>query len=88
MKSTKKRWQWKTLIEILPVLIALTIFFSYRTIRGVTDIPLFTPLMTVVDQVPGWVVLLMVLIAFVGFTGMMWLIFLFTRSALMGEGEE
>lgn len=85
----KKRtgWPLKTLIEILPVLIALTIFFSYTTIRGVSAVELVTPLTTVLDAVPLWVAILMMLIGLVGILGMGWLIFIFTRAPVSTDGS-
>ncbi|MEM7344456.1 MAG: hypothetical protein AAF485_09440, partial [Chloroflexota bacterium] len=65
--SDRKRWPLKTLIEILPVIIALTVFFSYSTIKNVSDVALVTPLQQVVGDVPLWVVGLMGAISMVGF---------------------
>ena len=79
-------WSLKTLIEILPVIIALTALFSYTTIRRVTPVDLVTPLGQVVGQAPLWVVVLMGLIALVGALGMLWLIYLFCRAPIAPDG--
>lgn len=89
-KPNKKRSRWPltTLIEILPVIIALTVFFSYTTIKGVTTVALVTPLTTVLQAVPLWVVILMTLILLVGASGMGWLIYIFTRAPVAPDGSE
>jgi hypothetical protein len=66
---TRRKWPLKTLIEILPIIIALTVFFSYSTIKRVSDVALVTPISEVFGQVPLWIVLLMGLIFGVGFVG-------------------
>jgi hypothetical protein len=82
------RWPLTTLIEILPVIIALTIFLSYTTIKGVSTVALVTPLTTVLSAVPLWVVILMTLIGLVGTVGMGWLIYIFTRAPVAADGSE
>lgn len=84
----KKRWPLKTLIEILPILIALTVFFSYSTIRNVSDVSLVTPLSEVLGGVPLWVAGLMGMITLVGFLGMGWLIYLFSRAPVAPDGSD
>lgn len=84
----RSRWPLTTLIEILPVIIALTVFLSYTTIKGVTTVALVTPLTTVLNAVPWWVVLLMTLIMLVGASGMGWLIYIFTRAPVAADGSE
>ena len=81
-KQSGSRLRLRTLIEILPILIALTIFFSYTTIKGVSTVQLVTPLNTILDAVPMWVALLMLLITIVGVSGMVWLIYIFSKAAL------
>ena len=71
----------RRLIEILPVLIALTALFSYRAIDGLAGEVLATPLGEVVRAVPPWVNVLMLLTAFTGLAGMLWLIIVFARPA-------
>lgn len=85
----KKRtgWPLKTLVEILPVLIALTTFFSYTTIQGVSAVELITPLTTILDAVPLWIAILMIGISMVGILGMGWLIYIFTRSPVSADGS-
>ena len=87
-KKKSSRWPLTTLIEILPVIIALTIFVSYTTIKGVTTVRLVTPLSQVLQVVPLWVVILMTLILLVGTTGMVWLIYIFTRAPVSSDGGE
>jgi hypothetical protein len=70
------------LIEILPVIIALTVFFSYSTIKRVSDVALVTPLQEILGVVPVWVAGLMGLIALVGGCGMVWLIYIFSRAPI------
>lgn len=84
----KSRWPLTTLIEILPIIIALTIFLSYTTIKGVTAVALVTPLATVLKAVPLWVALLMALILLVGTSGMVWLVYIFTRAPVAADGSE
>lgn len=83
----KKRWPLKTLIEILPIIIALTALFSYSTIKNVSDVALFTPLQEVLGGVPLWVAVLMGLIALIGLLGMGWLIYLFSRAPVAPDGS-
>lgn len=89
-QTTKKRSRWPltTLIEILPVIIALTVFFSYTTIRRISTVTLVTPLTTVLSAVPLWVTILMALIVLIGAAGMSWLIYLFTRAPVAANGNE
>ena len=82
-RSSRRAWRLKTLIEILPVIIALTALFSYTTIRRVTPVELVTPLSQVLSQVPLWVAILMGLIALIGALGMIWLIYLFCRAPIV-----
>ncbi len=86
-KKKKKGWPLKTLIEILPIIIALSAVFSYKTLQDVYDVQLITPLTTVVNGVPAWVNLLMILVAIVGTLGMGWLIYLFTRAPISADGS-
>ena len=87
-KKKRSRWPLTTLIEILPVVIALTVFLSYTTIKGVTTVALVTPLTTVLRAVPLWVVILMTLIMLVGTSGIVWLIYIFTRAPVAADGSE
>ena len=83
----RSRWSLRTLIEILPVIIALTALFSYTTIRRVTPVDLVTPLGQVVGHAPLWVIVLLGLITLVGVLGMAWLIYLFCRAPIAPDGE-
>lgn len=83
----KRKWPLKTLIEILPIIIALTVFFSYSTIKNVTDVALITPLQEVLGAVPLWVAGLMGLILLVGLLGMSWLIYIFSRAPVAPDGS-
>jgi hypothetical protein len=83
----RSKWPLKTLIEILPIIIALTAIFSYSTIKNVTDVDLITPLEQVLGGVPIWVAGLMGLIAIVGFFGMIWLIYIFSRAPISPDGS-
>lgn len=83
----RRQWPLKTLIEILPVVIALTVFFSYSTIKNVTDVALVTPLQEVLGGVPFWVVGLMSLIVVFTFLGMGWLIYIFSRAPINPDGS-
>ena len=87
-KKPRKKWPLKTLIEILPVIIALTAIFSYTTIKNVTDVNLVTPLEEVLGGVPMWVAGLMGMIALVGVLGMAWLIFIFSRAPVAPDGSD
>jgi hypothetical protein len=84
----RPKWPLKTLIEILPLLIALTAIFSYSTIKNVTQVELVTPLSQVLGGVPTWVAALMGLIALVGTLGMGWLIYIFTRAPVAPDGSD
>jgi len=84
----KKKWPLKTLIEILPIMIALTAVFSYSTVRNVSDVDLITPLADVLGGVPIWVAILMALIALVGTLGMGWLMYIFTRAPVAPDGSD
>ena len=85
--KSRSKWPLKTLIEILPILIALTVFFSYSTIKNVTNVALITPLQEVLGGVPLWVEGLMALILVVGFLGMSWLIYIFSRAPIAPDGS-
>lgn len=87
-KQPRKKWPLKTLIEILPLIIALTAIFSYSTIKNVTDVDLVTPLEEVLGGVPIWVAGLMGMIAIVGGLGMMWLIYIFSRAPVAPDGSD
>lgn len=87
-EKVHRRWPLKTLIELLPLLIALTAIFSYSTIRNVTDVALVTPLTEVLGGVPLWVAGLMGMVALVGLLGMGWLIFLFSRAPVAPDGSD
>lgn len=82
-----RKWPLKTLIEILPVIIALTAIFSYSTIKNVTDVDLVTPLQQVLGDVPLWVAGLMGLIALTGMLAMAWLIYIFSRAPVSPDGS-
>ena len=87
-EKPRQKWPLKTLIEILPIIIALTVFFSYSTIKNVTQVSLVTPLAEVLGDVPLWVAGLMGLIAVTGFLGMVWLIYIFTRAPVAPDGSD
>ena len=86
-EKPRNKWPLKTLIEILPVIIALTALFSYSTIRRVTDTALVTPLAQVLGDVPVWVAGLMGMIVMVGMLGMLWLIYIFSRAPIAPDGH-
>lgn len=83
----RRTWPLKTLIEILPIIIALTALFSYTTIKNVSGVDLVTPLAQVLGGVPVWVAILMGLIALVGTLGMGWLIYIFSRAPVDPDGS-
>lgn len=84
----RKKWPLKTLIEILPVIIALTAIFSYSTIKNVADVNLVTPLEEVLGGVSIWVAGLMGMIVIVGILGMTWLIYIFSRAPVVPNGSD
>jgi hypothetical protein len=86
--TPRKKWPLKTLVEILPLTIALTALFTYSTIKNVAEVDLVTPLEQVLDGVPMWVTGLMGLIAVVGALGMLWLIYLFSRAPVAPDGSD
>ncbi|ETW94805.1 MAG: hypothetical protein ETSY1_33280 [Candidatus Entotheonella factor] len=85
-QKSRRTWSLKTLIEILPVIIALTALFSYTTIRNVTTVDLVTPLSQVLAHMPVWVAVLMGLIAVSGILGMIWLMYIFCRAPVAPHG--
>lgn len=85
-EKPRNKWPLKTLIEILPVIIALTALFSYSTIRNITDVNLVTPLTQILAGVPVWVALLMGLIIITATLGMAWLIYIFSRAPIAPDG--
>jgi hypothetical protein len=87
-RNKRNKWPLKILIEILPIIIALTALVSYSTLRNVTDVDLVTPLAEVLGAAPMWVAGLMGLIAVVGTLGMMWLIYIFTRAPVAPDGSD
>jgi len=84
----KKKWPLKTLIEIIPIIVALTAVFSYKTINNVSEVSLVTPLSEVLGGVPLWVAGLMGLVALVGLLGMAWLIYIFSRAPVSPDGSD
>lgn len=86
-EKPRNKWPLKTLIEILPVIIALTALFSYTTIRNITDVNLVTPLAQILAGVPAWVALLMGLIIITATLGMAWLIYIFSRAPITPDGD-
>jgi hypothetical protein len=82
------KWPLKTLLEILPIIIALTAMLSYSTIRNVSNVALVTPLTEVLGGVPLWVAGLMGLVALVGVLGMGWLIYVFSRAPVAPDGSD
>jgi hypothetical protein len=88
VQRTRAKWPLKTLIEILPILIALTAIFSYSTIKGVTNIDPVAPLPELLGGVPLWVGLLMGLVTVVGLLGMGWLIYVFSRAPVAADGSD
>ena len=84
----RKKWPLKTLIEILPIVIALSVFFSYSTIKTVTNERLVTPLQEVLGDVPIWVAGLMGMITLFGVLGMLWLVYIFTRAPVSPDGSD
>ena len=87
-KPEKKKWPLKTLLEILPLFVALTAIVSYSTIKNVDDVDLVTPLQQVLNGVPIWVAGLMAMIALVGTLGMGLLIYIFTRAPVSPDGSD
>jgi len=87
-QKPRKKWPLKTLIEILPVIIALTAIFSYSTIKNIADVDLITPLEQVLGGVPIWVAGLMGMILMVGTLGMGWLIYIFSRAPVSPDGSD
>ena len=83
----RKRWPLKTLIEIIPIIVALTAVFSYSTIKNVSNVNLVTPLEEVLGGVPIWVAGLMGLVALVGIMGMGLLIYIFSRAPIAPDGS-
>jgi len=83
----KKKWPLKTLIEIIPIIVALTAVFSYSTIKNVSNVNLVTPLEEVLGGVPIWVAGLMGPVALVGMLGMGWLIYIFSRAPITPDGS-
>jgi hypothetical protein len=88
LDKPRKKWPLKTLIEIIPIIVALTAIFSYSTIKNVADVKLVTPLEEVLGGVPIWVAGLMGLVALVGLLGMGLLIFIFSRAPVAPNGSD
>ncbi len=87
-EKPRRKWPLKTLIEILPIVIALTAVFSYTTIKGVTHASPVSPLAEVLGGVPLWVAVLMGLVTVVGALGMGWLIYIFSRAPVAPDGSD
>lgn len=87
-EKSRQRWPLKTLIEILPVIIALTAIFSYTTIKNISGVSLVSPLRDVLGGVPIWVAGLMALVTVVGGLGMVWLIYIFSRAPVAPDGSD
>ena len=87
-EKPRKKWPLKTVIEILPIIIALTAVFSWTTIKNVSNVNLVTPLQEVLGGVPIWVAGLMGLITITGMLGMMWLIYIFSRAPVAPDGSD
>jgi hypothetical protein len=82
------KWPLKTLIEILPLIVALTAVFSYSTIKGVTKVDPIAPLSATLGGVPLWIALLMGSVAVIGVLGMGWLIYIFSRAPVAPDGSD
>lgn len=87
-EKPRLKWPLKTLIEILPLIVALTAIFSYSTIKAVTNIDPIAPLSGVLGGVPVWIALLMGMVALVGVLGMGWLIYIFSRAPVSPDGSD
>ncbi len=87
-QKPRLKWPLKTLIEILPLIVALTAIFSYSTIKAVTNIDPIAPLSGVLGDVPLWIALLMGMVAVVGVLGMGWLIYIFSRAPVSPDGSD
>jgi hypothetical protein len=87
-QKPRKKWPLKTLIEILPLINALTAIFSYSTIKNVTNVSLVTPLQEVLGGVPLWVAGLMGLITLTAGLGMAWLIYILSRAPVSPDGSD
>ena len=88
LDQPRKKWPLKTLIELLPIIIALTAIFSYSTIKNVSNVSLVTPPEVVLGGVPLWVAGLMGLVALVGLLGMGWLVYIFSRAPVAPDGSD
>lgn len=87
-QKPRLKWPLKTLIEILPLIVALTAIFSYSTIKGITNIDPIAPLASVFGGVPLWIAILMGLVAIVGVLGMGWLVYIFSRAPVSPDGSD
>ncbi len=86
VEKPRLKWPIKTLIEVLPILYALSAIFTYAAVK--TDVSLVTPLQEVLGGVPLWVAVLMGLVAIVGFSGWIWIIYVFSRAPVAPDGSD
>lgn len=83
----RKRWPFKTILEIFPIFMALSALLTFFTTRKVNDVELLTPLNRVLGGLPWWAALLMGAIAIVGLLGIGLATFMFSRAPVGSDDE-
>ena len=84
----RKRWSRKTIIEIIPIVMALTALLTFGVAKNVTDVELLTPLTRVVTTLPLWGTVLMALVMAIGVTGIILGIYIFSRAPVSPDGSD
>jgi len=83
----RKRWPFKTVLEIFPIFMALSALLTFGTTRKVSDVELLTPLNRVLGGLPWWAALLLGAIVVVGLLGIGLATFMFSRAPVGSDDE-
>ena len=86
--ESRKRWPLKTIIEVIPIIMALSALFTFGVAKRVTDVRLLTPLNEVVAGLPLWATILLALVMTIGVVGIGWGIFIFSRAPVAPDGSD
>lgn len=83
----RKRWPFKTILEIFPIFMALSALLTFFTTRKVNDVELLTPLNRVLGGLPWWAALLLGAIVVVGLLGIGLATYMFSRAPVGSDDE-
>jgi hypothetical protein len=84
----RKHWPLKTLVEIIPIFMALSALLTFGWAQRVTGAELLTPLNRVITALPWWATLLMVAVMAIGVLGIVWVTYIFSRAPVAPDGSD